>query len=272
MTELSAKREGIVDGMPRDERGYWKPDKEIGVPNPVFAWPPKPKAVLKWLKDYLWPMNIIYIIVATLTWIFLTPQMSRMTEFRVGWILEIFVRNQLMLIILASVLHVRLWTQKSQGLQYKWSPNWMGKSRKFLWNDQVRDNVFWSVVSAGTIWTGFEVVMLWAYANGIIPFVDPREQTGLLRPDPLSRRPVARFPLLLGSSPVARKATLQNRALCAPQEHRHRTLVRFVDAPGRAPALLHLHAHPLGRCLASHPHDHERATRDLCRNIGSWRL
>ena len=34
--------------------------------------------------------------------------------------------------------------------------------------DQVRDKF--------TIWTGFEVVMLWAYANGIIPFVDPREQ------------------------------------------------------------------------------------------------
>ena len=82
MANISVEKEGLVDGMPRDERGYWKPDKEIGVPNPVFAWPPKPKAVLKWLKDYLWPMNIIYIIVATLTWIFLTPQMSRMTEFR----------------------------------------------------------------------------------------------------------------------------------------------------------------------------------------------
>ena len=82
-----------------------------------------------------------------------------------------------MLIALATVLHVRLWSNKAQGYQYKWSPNWMGKSKKFLWNDQVRDNVFWSVVSGwNVIWTGFEVVMLWAYANGIIPFVDPREQ------------------------------------------------------------------------------------------------
>ena len=98
-----------------------------------------------------------------------------MTEFSAGWILEVFIRNQVMLIALATVMHVRLWSQKSQGYQYKWSPNWMGKNRKFLWNDQVRDNVFWSVASAGTIWTGFEVVMLWAFANGIIPFVDPRQ-------------------------------------------------------------------------------------------------
>ena len=31
----------------------------------------------------------------------------------------------------------------------------MGKSKKFLWNHQVRDNMFFSIVSAGTIWTGF---------------------------------------------------------------------------------------------------------------------
>ena len=170
MAHISAEKDGLVDGMPRDERGYWMPDKEIAMPNPVFSWPPKPGAVAKWLKDYLWPINLIYMIVATLTWVLLTPEMSRMTEFSAGWILEVFIRNQVMLIALATVMHVRLWTQKSQGYQYKWSPNWMGKSRKFLWNDQVRDNVFWSVVSAGTIWTGFEVVMLWAYANGIIPF------------------------------------------------------------------------------------------------------
>ena len=98
-----------------------------------------------------------------------------MTEFSAGWILEIFVRNQLMLITLATVLHVRMWRQKAQGYQYKWSLNWMGKSKKFLWNDQVRDNVFWSVASAGTIWTGFEALMLWAYANGFIHYADPRE-------------------------------------------------------------------------------------------------
>ena len=176
MSNISIERDGLTDGMPRDERGYWMPDKDVGVPNPVFSWPPKPRAVAKWVKDYLWPHNILYMIVATLTWIFLTPELARMREFEVGWMLEVFLRNQLMLIGLASVMHVRLWTNKSQGFQYKWSPNWMSKSKKFLWNDQVRDNVFWSVVSAGTIWTGFEIVMLWAYANGIIPYLDPRQQ------------------------------------------------------------------------------------------------
>ncbi len=175
MANIVAERDGHVDGMPRDERGYWRPEREIGIPNPVLSWPPKPKAVAKWVKDYIWPVNLIYMIVATSTWMFLTPESARMREFSAGWILEIFVRNQVMLIALASVLHVRMWTQKAQGYKYKWSLNWMGKSKKFLWNDQARDNIFWSVASAGTIWTGFEVVMFWFYANGHIPYFDPRE-------------------------------------------------------------------------------------------------
>ena len=175
MANLCLERDGLADGMPRDERGFWKPDKDIGAPNPVFSWPPKPLEVAKWLKEYLWPFTLIYMIVGILTWLYLTPEMARMTEFRTGWILEIFLRNQLMLIALASALHLRMWTQKAQGYQYKWSLNWMSKSRKFLWNDQVRDNIFWSIASAGTIWTGFEVALLYAYANGFIPYIDPRE-------------------------------------------------------------------------------------------------
>ncbi len=114
-------------------------------------------------------------IVAVVTWLYLTPEMSRMAEFRAGWILEIFLRNQLMLIAFTSALHVSMWTLKTQGYQYKLSLNWMSKSRKFLWNDQVRDNMFWSIASAGTIWTGFEVLMHWTYANGYVPYLDPRE-------------------------------------------------------------------------------------------------
>ena len=177
MAETRTEQEGLVDGMPRDARGFWQPEKDIGTPNPVFAWPPKPGAVLKWLYHYLFPWNLIYMMVATLTWLYLTPELARAREFRADWMLEVFLRNQVMLIVFASAFHIRLWAQKSQGFRYKYTPEWMGRGKKqFLWGDQLRDNIFWSVVSGGTIWTAFEVLMLWAYANEIIPFVDPREE------------------------------------------------------------------------------------------------
>ena len=90
MANISVERDGLADGMPRDERGLWRPDKDVGAPNPVFSWPPKPIEAAKWLKGYMWPFNMMYFIVVMLTWLYLTPEMSRMTEFRADWMLEIF--------------------------------------------------------------------------------------------------------------------------------------------------------------------------------------
>ena len=59
MADISAEREGLVDGMPRDARGNWQPEG-AKLPNPIFAWPPKPMAVAKWLYNYLFPWNFIY--------------------------------------------------------------------------------------------------------------------------------------------------------------------------------------------------------------------
>ncbi len=45
--------------------------------------------------------------------------------------------------------------------------------RKFLWGSQLRDNVFWSCASGCTVWTAYEVLMTWAYANGLLPYGEP---------------------------------------------------------------------------------------------------
>ena len=47
------------------------------------------------------------------------------------------------------------------------------RKRQFLWNNQIRDNIFWSCISGGITWTAYEVLMLWAYGRGIIPYLDP---------------------------------------------------------------------------------------------------
>ncbi len=53
--------------------------------------------------------------------------------------------------------------------------------------------MFWSLVSGVPIWTAYEVLMLWGYANGVIPFVS------------FSSNPVA-FGLLLLLVPVIHEA------------------------------------------------------------------
>ena len=36
MADVSAERDGLIDGMPRDERGHWQPEGEK-LPNPVLT-------------------------------------------------------------------------------------------------------------------------------------------------------------------------------------------------------------------------------------------
>ena len=176
MTEISAEREGLLDGMPRDRRGYWQPEG-TKLPNPIFAWPPRPMEAAKWLFSYLFPWNLIYMALAALTVIYLQPEMSRMTSFAPDWILYIFVRNQIMLIVIVSAWHLWLWARKSQGFRFKYTPDWMATGKKqFLGGNQLFDNIFWSCVSGGTIWTAYEVFTLWLYANAHIPYVDPLKQ------------------------------------------------------------------------------------------------
>ena len=174
MADISAEREGLIDGMPRDARGYWQPEGQK-LPNPVFSWPPEPMKVAKWIWNYLFPWHLIYMVLAALTVIYLQPEMSRMTTFKADWIAYIFVRNQIMLIVFVSAWHLWLWARKKQGFQYKYTPDWMAKGKKqFLGGNQLFDNIFWSCVSGGTIWTAYEVVTLWLYANEYILYLDPR--------------------------------------------------------------------------------------------------
>lgn len=169
----------VVDGVARDESGEWQPAKRP-VPAPIFAWPPRPVETLKWMfgfPGYLWPWNAIYMLIAIGTWLYLQPALERCVEFRVDWIAEMYVRNIAMLIVIAGAWHVYFYRFKAQGTRYKYTSKWLATSnRKFLWGNQLRDNIFWSCVSGGTIWTAYEVVSMWAFANEIIPYVDWRTE------------------------------------------------------------------------------------------------
>ena len=164
----------VVAGT-RDSRGEWQP-AQLPVVAAIWAWPPRPLDALKWMfgnPGYLWPWNAIFCLLAVLTWFYTQPELSRMAEFRLDWIAQIYFRNLALLVLFAGGWHLRLYTFRGQGAKYKFSPKWFGeKNPTFLWGNQLRDYVFWSVASGCTIWTAYEVPTMWAYANGMIPYVD----------------------------------------------------------------------------------------------------
>ena len=62
---------------------------------------------------------------------------------------------------------------QGQGSEHKFNPKWLHeKSPTFLLGNQLRDSIFWNIASACTVWTAYEALMMWSYANGFVPYVD----------------------------------------------------------------------------------------------------
>ena len=106
-------------------RGDWAPDHAIEYP-PVFVWPPRPKAALRWFAGspgYLLPFNALYAVVATLVWMFATPSVETMSTWGAGWVAFILVRNAALLVLWYSAFHVWLYVRKRQDTRFKYNPS-----------------------------------------------------------------------------------------------------------------------------------------------------
>ena len=165
----------IVDAVEkRNKRGDWNPPDLLETP-PVLVWPPQPVTFLKWLfgyGGYLWPWNAVYLLISLLTFWLVTPTFETCRTWGFGWVSEIFLRNEAILIGFYSLWHVRLYVQKAQGTKFKYSNRWLAENNPiFLFGNQVLDNIFYTLVFAVPVWTAFEVGTLWGQANGYFPYI-----------------------------------------------------------------------------------------------------
>lgn len=150
-------------------RGFQLADP-IRVP-PIYNWPPRPIAAARWLvTGLLWPWGVAYIALAVVAWSFLTPDREVMSVLAPGWIALIWLRNAVLLTLLAGGLHWWLYIRRAQGQSTKYDERWPATDDpRFLWRNQVRDNMFWSLASGCTIWSLWEALTLWLHASGRIP-------------------------------------------------------------------------------------------------------
>lgn len=159
-----------------NSRGYWIPKKLISY-GPVFSWPPDPKALFKFffkVPGYFLPSNTLYALLAVGIWMFLTPALETMQNLSPGWMLTVLARNMILAVVFIGAWHLWLYVWKKQGIHFKYNRRWPdGNSSKFTFNNQTKDNMFWSMASGVPIWTAYEVLLLWGYASGKIPWVSP---------------------------------------------------------------------------------------------------
>ncbi len=173
--ERTNSNQNTIGGY-RDSRGEWRPNNPV-VYAPIFIWPPKFKSFVRWLFNYIVSWNLIYLAVVIFSYYYLQPPVEEMKTFKISWILTIFIRNMALVWIVYGGWHLYLYKFKSRGTEAKYSPRWQNANgATFLWNDQVYDNVFWACASAVPVWTAYEALTFWLYANNKIPYLDFNEQ------------------------------------------------------------------------------------------------
>lgn len=162
---------------PNDPRKPWDWHPALPLTDPPnMAWPPRPLALLGWFlgRGYLLSQNALHIALGVLVWYFLTPALETMATFQIGWILEVWLRNLVLFTLIVGGLHLWLFTFDGQGTTHKFDRRPMvTDDARFLFSDQVRDNVFWSLISGVTIWTAFEVLVWWGWANSHALWLSP---------------------------------------------------------------------------------------------------
>ena len=149
----------------------WNPALPIPV-SPIFAWPPKPLSLFRWMAGYWLAISsiVIELLLALTVWWLTQPSFEIMQQLSLSWALTIWFRNLVLLFIVAGSLHVWLWHMRGQGSEAKFDKREMAQNNgHFAFRNQVYDNMFWSVVSGVTIWTAFEVCYFWSAANGFAP-------------------------------------------------------------------------------------------------------
>lgn len=155
----------------RDKRGNWRPDAAL-VPAPLLAWPWSLSKFLKWLPSYFLPWNVFFFALGAVSWMYLTPARETLETFSWDWAFLIFVRNSALILAIFGALEAVLYIRRSQGARYKYNPKFPSESpsKAFLFSSQTKDSLIRTWLTGIPIWTAYEVVLLWMWANGYGPW------------------------------------------------------------------------------------------------------
>ncbi|WP_166417323.1 sterol desaturase family protein [Cochlodiniinecator piscidefendens] len=149
------------------------PDVPLQV-SPFFRWPLRPLEMLSWIWNswFLISERLLIVGIALASYYWVQPPLEESRTFAIGWVAEMYIRNLILLSVVASVLHSYFYIWKKQDDVLKYDPRpLMLNGRQFTFSGQVRDNMFWSLASGVTIWTAYEALMFWALANGYAPML-----------------------------------------------------------------------------------------------------
>ena len=161
--------------MVSKNKGY-VPEEEIKIP-PFYKLPPPIIKSLNWLYNFFFPWWAFYLAMAYIGYLIIHINPVLLSTFDLKLLSLIWVKNIFFLFLFAGTIHWWLYIRKSQTFDYKYYAKWPTENNsKFLFKNQVKDNMFWSLVSGCTIWTIYESVVLWMQASGRLEVISWNER------------------------------------------------------------------------------------------------
>ncbi|WP_170410608.1 sterol desaturase family protein [Ruegeria atlantica] len=158
---------------PESARWHYHPEGPVGL-NPLFQWPPRPSAVLKWYSGAWLQITALTLCLslAAVAYAFFFPSLETMQSFAPGWMFRIWLLNMVPQILVAGSLHWWLYMRKGQGMYKKFDRRDLTRNNgTFTFHNQVLDNIWWTLGSAMTVATVYQWVIYWAMANGYVPTI-----------------------------------------------------------------------------------------------------
>lgn len=143
--------------------------------SPVFQWPPNPLKIMKWFWEswFLITEKLIILALAFASYYWFSPSIDAARSLDVEWISLIYIRNFFLALVIGGLLHLWFYTFSAQGKNLKYDPRpLMVKGKQFTLGGQIKDNMFWTLGSGVLIWSAFEMVLLWALANGYVQNIE----------------------------------------------------------------------------------------------------
>ncbi len=140
----------------------------------VFAHYNNPRFLIGWVRRNWLSLSerVLMALLAILLWYTLYPSLETARTFSLGWIIQIWAINMGLLLVIAGGLHWYFYMRKGQGKALKFDHRDQSRNnRSFLYADQVKDNMFWSLTSGVAQLTAFQVVTMWLMANGYTPLI-----------------------------------------------------------------------------------------------------
>lgn len=155
---------------PRPKRQLWNftPSLPLQVA-PYWDWPMRPLASALYLLKSWNPLaqRFFILMMAAVVWMWFTPDLGEAKTLAFGWIFEIWLRDLVILLVIAGGLHLALWKYRAQEDDYRYDMRpMMTGARAFTFRTQVWDNMFWTLGPALLFITFWEALMWYAYANG----------------------------------------------------------------------------------------------------------